>query len=77
MYPLRLRVISGDHAAEADSELELSSARTSALTDVILREQLGHLGDTRYVLRNLNVNLEGDVFIPIRFINQLRRDDDL
>jgi len=72
--PLRLRVISGDHAAEVDSELELSSARTSALTDVILREQLGHLGDTRHVLRNLKVNLEGDVFIPLRFINQLRRD---
>ncbi len=72
--PLRLRVISGDHAAEADSELALSSAITSALTDVILREQLGHLGETAYVLRNFKVNLEGDVFIPIRFINQLRRD---
>jgi U32 family peptidase len=72
--PLRLRVISGDHAAEADSELALSSARTSALTDVILREQLGHLGETAYVLRNFKVELEGDVFIPIRFINQLRRD---
>ncbi len=72
--PLKLRVISGDHAAEADSKLELSFARTSALTDLILREQLGHLGETAYVLRNFKVNLEGDVFIPIRFINQLRRD---
>jgi len=72
--PLKLRVISGDHAAEADSKLELSSARTSALTDLILREQLGHLGETAYVLRNFKVNLESDVFIPIRFINQLRRD---
>ena len=72
--PLRLRVVSGDHLAEADSELELSCARTSALTDAILREQLGHLGDTGYVLRNLEVNLEGNVFIPIRCINQLRRD---
>ena len=58
--PLKLRVISGDHAAEADSKLELSSARTSALTDLILREQLGHLGETAYVLRNFKVNLEGD-----------------
>ena len=72
--PLKLRVISGDHAAEADSKLVLSSARTSALTDLILREQLGHLGETAYVLRNFKVNLESDVFIPIRFINQLRRD---
>jgi U32 family peptidase len=72
--PLRLRVVSGDHVAEADSELELSSARTSALMGANLREQLGHLGDTGYVLRDLKVNLEGEVFIPIRFINQLRRD---
>jgi putative protease len=72
--PLKLRVISGDHAAEADSKLVLSSARTSALTDLVLREQLGHLGETAYVLRNFKVNLESDLFIPIRFINQLRRD---
>jgi putative protease len=72
--PLRLRVVSGDHLADAVSELELSCARTSALTDAILREQLGHLGDTGYVLRNLEVNLQGNVFIPIRCINQLRRD---
>jgi U32 family peptidase len=72
--PLKLRVISGDHVAEADSELTLSFARTSALTEVILREQLGHLGETTYVLRDFKADLEGDVFIPIRFINQLRRD---
>ena len=72
--PLRLRVISGEHIAEADSEVRLSPARTSVLTESILREQLDHLGDTGYVLRNFNAKLEGDVFIPIRFINQLRRD---
>ena len=72
--PLKLRVISGNHAAEADSELKLTSARTSSLTDVVLRQQLDHLGDTGYFLRNFESKLEGDVFIPIRFINQLRRD---
>ncbi len=72
--PLRLRVSTGDRFAEADSKLELSSARTSPLTEVILREQLGHLGDTGYVLRRFKVKLEDEVFIPIRFINQLRRD---
>jgi putative protease len=72
--PLKLRVISGNHAAEADSELKLTSARTSSLTEVILRQQLGHLGDTGYFLRNFKAKLEGDVFIPVRFINQLRRD---
>jgi U32 family peptidase len=72
--PLRLRVISGEHTAEADSEVRLSLARTSVLTESILREQLGRLGDTGYVLRTFNAKLEGDVFIAIRYINQLRRD---
>ena len=41
---------------------------------MVLREQLGHLGEPRYFLRNLEVKLEDDVFIPIGFINRLRRD---
>jgi len=72
--PLRLRVTSGEHTAEADSEVRLSRARTSVLTESILREQLGHLGDTGYVLRSFSAKLEDNVFMAIRFINQLRRD---
>jgi U32 family peptidase len=72
--PLRLGVFSGGHAVEAFSELELRPARTSALSSTILREQLGRLGETRYVLRNLDIKIEGEVFIPIGFINRLRRD---
>jgi putative protease len=72
--PLRLRVVSGGHAVEASSELVLSPARTSALSSTTLREQLSRLGGTRYALRNLEIKIEDDVFIPIGFINQLRRE---
>jgi putative protease len=72
--PLRLRVISGGYAVEASSELDLCPARTSVLSSVVLREQLSRLGETRYALRNLEVKIEDDVFIPIGFINRLRRD---
>ena len=72
--PLRLRLMSDKHTVEADSEVRLSPARTSVLTESILREQLGHLGNTGYVLRNFSAKLKGDVFIAIRFLNQLRRD---
>jgi putative protease len=72
--PLRLRVILGDHAVEAVSELDLKPARTSALSAGVLREQLSRLGETRYALRNLEVKIEEDVFIPIGFINRLRRE---
>jgi U32 family peptidase len=72
--PLRLRVASGGHTLEVFSELDLSPARTSALSSVVLREQLSRLGETRYVLRNLEIKIEDDAFIPIGFINRLRRD---
>jgi putative protease len=72
--PLRLRVISGDHAVEAATEIDLKPARTSALSGAVFREQLGRLGETSYVLRNLEIKVEEDVFIPIGFINRLRRE---
>ncbi len=72
--PLRLRVTSASRAVEASSELDLSPARTSALSNAVLREQLSRLGETRYVLRNLEIKIEDSVFIPIGFINRLRRD---
>jgi putative protease len=72
--PLRLRVVSGYHAVEASSDLDLKPARTSALSSAVLREQLSRLGETRYVLRSLEIKIEEDVFIPIGFINRLRRD---
>jgi U32 family peptidase len=39
-----------------------------------LSEQLSRLGETQYVLRNLENKITGNVFMPIGFINQLRRD---
>src|ERR1700736_2135883 len=72
--PLQLRVASGSHVVESSSELLLSSARTSALSKAVLYEQLSRLGGTRYILRDLKINLENDVFIPLGSINQLRRE---
>jgi U32 family peptidase len=72
--PLRLQVASVGHVVQVSSELNLSPARTLSLTDATLREQLSRLGETRYALRNLQINVQGDVFIPIGFINRMRRD---
>src|ERR1700730_9932880 len=72
--PLRLRVVCGDRIVEGSSELELSPARKAALTGTTLHEQLSRLGGTRYALRNFEVKIEDNVFIPIGCINRLRRD---
>ena len=72
--PLRLRLVCGDQSCEASSELNLSPARTSALSGAVLREQLSRLGGTRYILRKLDLQLPDDVFLPMGMINRLRRD---
>src|SRR5580704_17965611 len=72
--PLRLRVVCGDRIVEVSSELELSRARKAALTGATLHEQLSRLGGTRYALRNFEVKIEDNVFIPIGCMNRLRRD---
>jgi putative protease len=72
--PLRLRVVCDGHVGEASSELNLSPAKTSALSGAVLREQLSRLGETQYILRKLDIQIPDDVFIPIGIINRLRRD---
>ncbi len=72
--PLQLHAIACGKAVEAVSELALSPAKEAALSDTVLRDQLGRLGGTRYFLRNLVVDVESGVFMPIGQINRLRRD---
>jgi putative protease len=50
----------------------LQEARTRPLTEEYLRGQLGRLGDTPFVLRNLEVKL-GRVMVPVSLLNDLRR----
>ena len=42
--PLRLRLVSGGHAVEASSELDLSPARTSALSSAVIARAAKPLG---------------------------------
>lgn len=56
------------------SEKPLGHAQNRALTVEGLQEQLGRLGNTPYMLRTLNLNVEGSPFVPLSILNQLRRD---
>lgn len=56
------------------STILLQSAQNRPLTDETLREQLGRLGDTPYTLGVITNQLEGEVMLPIKELNQLRRD---
>ncbi|WP_020619576.1 U32 family peptidase [Paenibacillus daejeonensis] len=59
---------------EVASELELEVARKRPMDQELLEEQLGRLGGTLYQLEKLEVHLNGDLILPIRELNRLRRE---
>jgi len=83
--PLRVRVTAREGAPlEAEwsvaefsvvtrSEAPLGAAQQRAMTQELVRDQLGRLGNTPYELGEVEVRIEGCPFAPVSLLNQLRR----
>ncbi|MDP1580742.1 MAG: U32 family peptidase [Candidatus Didemnitutus sp.] len=72
--PLTLFLRDDDgHVARADSATLLAAAENQPLTTERLRDQLGRLGSTPFVLGTLTNALEGTVILPLRELNDVRR----
>jgi putative protease len=61
------------HVAQADSTMPLARADKQPLTTERLTDQLGRLGGTPFKLGSLQNLLEGDVILPVKELNELRR----
>lgn len=73
--PLKVIAVCGDDEVEARSETSLAPAAKRALDDTMLREQLGRLGETPFVLGALEqVGLTEGLFLPVSALNRLRQD---
>jgi len=62
------------HVVRLESAVPLAAADRQPLSPVRLREQLGRLGGTPFVLGALHSHLEGEVILPVSELNRLRRD---
>ena len=69
--PLLVEVLGG--TSRVLSEQPLEPARGAALDAERLRQQLGRLGGTPWQLDQLEIDLEGELFLPVAQLNQLRR----
>ena len=69
--PLQVEVLGG--TAQVSSEQVLQPARGAGLDEERLRQQLGRLGGTPWKLDQLEVALDGELFLPLAELNQLRR----
>lgn len=73
--PMKLIATCGDDEANVRSDTALVPASKRALDDVMLREQLGRLGETPFVLGSLDRSgLGADLFLPVSALNRLRQD---
>jgi putative protease len=61
------------HVAKAESALPLARAEKQPLTTERLSDQLGRLGGTPFKLGTLQNHLEGEVILPVKELNELRR----
>ncbi|MHC1765823.1 MAG: DUF3656 domain-containing protein [Verrucomicrobiia bacterium] len=62
------------HVVKADSAVPLSEATAQPLTTETLRDQLGRLGGTPFMLGQLLNQLSGQAILPFSELNRLRRD---
>ncbi|MFC3750525.1 DUF3656 domain-containing protein [Paenibacillus sp. GCM10012306] len=58
---------------QVDSELALETAQKRPMDAALLEEQFGRLGGTVFQLEALESHLEGDVIVPMRELNSIRR----
>ncbi len=72
--PLKATFTAGDETATVQSGIPLAPASKRALDKTILREQLGRLGDTPFVLAALDHEaLAEGLFLPVSELNHLRQ----
>ncbi len=65
--------LSTGHTVQVASELLLVAALKRPMDRSLLEEQFGRLGGTIFELAGLTVKLEGEVLLPMRELNQMRR----
>ncbi|AJY75234.1 DUF3656 domain-containing U32 family peptidase [Paenibacillus beijingensis] len=59
---------------QVDSELLLEEAQKRPMDQAFLAEQLGRLGGTLFQLDSLEIDLQGELIVPVRELNRMRRE---
>ena len=71
---LILEISDGVHQAKVESEINLEIASKSAVSRQQIIDQMSKLGNTPFYFETLVVETDNQAFIPIKMMNDLRRD---
>lgn len=72
--PMRLTLSYGEHSVSVTSDYVVQKANKRATTKEDIYAQLDRINDTPYRIEEANILLDENVFIPVSFINELRRE---
>lgn len=71
--PFVLKISDSKNTAVVASENVVSVAKTNPMTNENISKQLKKLGNTIYEMKNLDLNIDDNIFISIKDLNELRR----
>lgn len=71
--PISLKVIYKDIQVKKMSEFKVEKSINASVTKENIKKQLSKLNDTPYKLNNLYIDIDDNCFIPLKSINELRR----
>ncbi|MBC8107934.1 MAG: U32 family peptidase [Anaerolineae bacterium] len=71
--PLRVELIDEDRSVAVESDAPLQAAQKFPITNEVLRDQIGRLGDTPFELDQLHAEIVGSPMVPKSVLNDLRR----
>lgn len=71
--PMELTLSNGDHVINISGDT-VSEALNQPLSEDKIRKQMSKTNETAFFFKELNLELEGNVFVPVQKMNELRRD---
>ena len=71
---LYLKINDNDNIVEVKSDVKIELAKTSFVDKNQIKKQINKLGNTIYEFENLDIELDNNIFISLKVLNELRRE---
>ena len=72
--PIHLIIFDGINTIAVDSHYIVEESKNAAITEEAVYNQISRLGNTIYSIDNFDLTLEENVFVPVKELNELRRE---
>ncbi len=71
---MHIHISDNTNEIDLDSEYIVQSSLNKPTSKEDIKKQISKLGDTIYNIENINIECDNNIFIPVKFLNDLRRE---